>query len=227
MILTDRRSTDNASIHHLQHFARTAATVVSFASTVAEDDSFDEYAETLDAVSECDWFVSVSASSELTLDWVPSLHSRPTVSSNVPARSPDHGTNARDRSLASRYTPTPYSPHDVGLTHGHTRQTNEGSITLTPLIRSSLDAGRVVRFASQQSFLGGDETAKNTVIRKCRSFSSKLLSPRIKSKTTIRSREPSPSVSPLCKDDLKMNSAGQVMPKWTFLGDRACGKTLF
>jgi hypothetical protein len=87
---------------------------------------------------------------------------------------------------------------------------------------SSPELGQLGDDDSQGSLSGEDETANINAVKKRRNFSlSSLLSPRIKAKTVSRKKRL------LCKDDLKINSAGQIMTKWTFVGDGACGKTCF
>jgi hypothetical protein len=102
-----------------------------------------------------------------------------------------------------------------------------GSINLaSPLLASptisSPELGQLTDFGTQENLSDDDETTKIAATRTRRNFSlSSLLSPRIKAKAIRRKK------SPLCKDDLRISATGEVMVKWTFVGDGACGKTSF
>jgi hypothetical protein len=227
MILNRRQETDNTSVIHLQRCVRTAATVVASASRVRGDDIVDESMETSDVMSEFGWLMDDLAPSDLTLDWVASLGDGRQASSrwNTLTGIPEPSANVTGSPSASQYTSSPSSPPALSPTHSHARQTSTSSFNLASPTMSTLSSpelGQLGDDDSQGSLSGEDETANINAVKKRRNFSlSSLLSPRIKAKTVSRKKRL------LCKDDLKINSAGQIMTKWTFVGDGACGKTCF
>ncbi|CAN9143710.1 unnamed protein product [Alternaria sp. RS040] len=227
MILNRRQETDNTSVIHLQRCVKTAATVVASASTVRGDDIVDESMETSDVMSECGWLMDDLAPSDLTLDWVASLGDGRQASSrwNTLTGIPEPSANVTGSPSASQYTPSPNSPPALSPTHSHARQTSTGSFNLaspTMPTLSSPELGQLGDDDSQGSLSREDETPNINAVKKRRDFSlSSLLSPRIKAKTVSR------KARLLRKDDLKINSAGQIMTKRTFVGDGACGKTCF
>jgi hypothetical protein len=220
MILNGRQETDNTSVIHLQRCVRTAATVVASASTVRGDDIVDEYMETSDAMSNFGWLMDDLAPSDLTLNWVASLGDGRQISTRLNTLTiPEPSANVTGSPSASQYTPSPSSPPALSPTLSHARKTSTSSFNLASPIMSGSE---LEDDDSQGSLSGEDETTNINAVKKRRNFSlSSLLSPRIKAKTVSRKKRL------LCKDDLKINSAGQVMTKWTFFGDGACGKTCF
>ncbi|CAN9208366.1 unnamed protein product [Alternaria alternata] len=197
MILNRRQETDNTSVIHLQRCVRTAATVVASASTVRGDDIVDESMETSDASSRWNTLTGI----------------------------PEPSANVTGSPSASQYTLSPNSPPALSPTHSHARQTSTGSFNLaspTMPTLSSPELGQLGDDDFQGSLSREDETPNINAVKKRRDFSlSSLLSPRIKAKTVSR------KARLLRKDDLKINSAVQIMTKRTFVSDGACGKTCF
>ena len=178
-------------------------------------------------MSEFHWLSYDSAPSNLTLNWVSSLQNEQARSFDTLVRSPDLNSSGTESPSASQPTTTPSTPTITrrpcpSPIHVQPRQTSTGSLTFASPTISSPELGRLADLDSREDLSGDEDTVKDTPIKKRRNFSlSQLLSPRSRSKTTSR------NTGPLCKDDLKISGGGQVMMKWTFVGDGASGKTCF
>lgn len=210
------------SVKHLQNCVRTAATMVTSASTaMIEDEMRERNDESWDIASELGWFQDAfAAHADLTLDWVASQSAEQPVSNTSLAR--DHGIP--NHLISSQDTSPPSSPvHPVDRPVATSRDTEP--ITRTANDSSSTD----VRDEDQTPRITTNAEAALPVTshKKRRNFSlSRLLSPR--PKEVVKSHSLSEhEASCLCMNDISITESGGVRIKITFVGDGACGKTCF
>jgi hypothetical protein len=209
MILLDRTSSGGsgtASVNHLRNCVKTAATVVTSASTIYAAETQDQDTNDWDFTSEFGWLTGESDfHSNLTLNWVVS--------------------QSQDQ-LAGQANPvaldiTPGSPSQAS-TPEDAASPSADTVTNTIETVESSDLSALVMTTEADSAQGNVLQAK--VERKRRNFSiSRLFSPRHKQMNNA----PRNSNKQLCMDDLKFGSTGEVPLKINFVGDGACGKTCF
>lgn len=200
MILVDQNQPDaiNArSVDHLRNCVRTAATVVTSASTMHANDTHEQQLESWDLTSEFGWLSGLdNTHSSLTLDWVANQRqdsgSSPTLAANL-------GRVPEDTSTVNA------TPDNGRLVHSQDDEEDHGPTTVESI---DSDAAPIVA--------PGEKKRRSFSLTKLFSSRSKTVSPGGRS-----------SRSQLCMDDLKISAAGEIRMKICFVGDGACGKTCF
>jgi hypothetical protein len=200
MILMDQdqpNATSARSVDHPRNCVRTAAAVVTSASTVYGD-AHEQQLESWDLTSEFAWLAGpADFHSSLTLDWVATQRQGSGTSPSLVA---DLG---RVSGEASTIDANPENRRVVDI-----QQDEEGHDRAAGGLTESSNAVQVVA----------------PVRKKRRGFSlSKLFS----SKSKTVSQGGRSSHSQLCMDDLKVTATGEISMKICFVGDGGTGKTCF
>jgi hypothetical protein len=227
-ILKDRNkssgtSTDIVSVKHLQRCVRTAATMVTSASTAIMGDEMRERdEESWDVASELEWLQDAFADhTDLTLNWVASQSAEHPVPNASLVR--DNGTY--NRLITSIDQTPPFSMVDPADRPVATLRERYRAIENVTDDSSSTDTGDEDQTTNIP--INTEATLPKTSRKGRRNFSlSRLLSPRPKEVVETPNLSTSESRS-LCMNNLLITESGQVRIKFTLVGDGACGKTCF
>jgi hypothetical protein len=220
IILTERHKsspTGAASVTHLQNTVRTAATVVTSASTVFADETNDESLEPWDLNPDVKSVqMDYANSSDLTLDWVASQSTARSVSRKPLPRSNGDGEHQSNLRVSPPWS-LPASPVVANMDGLRSKEADMSVPPQSPSLQVTDTSNELEKVAAQ------DAPMEQTPRKKRFSLSRLLL-------TTVspqpRDREKT-QPTPLCMNYLHITPTGKVFIKLTFVGDGAAGKTCF
>jgi hypothetical protein len=224
MVLNDRNNRNgstNTSVRHLQTCVKTAATIVTSASTVQAEALDDPSVDTWDISSEFGWLTNdADFHSSLTLNWIAS---QTTESASPEVQSQASHVTETQQALAEPPVSLAVSPRSlqvdaVNATDGTEADRDVAPQPIVSMIEDSPDtSGEAVSY---------DRSADGRRKKKRRNLSlSKLLF--LRSKEGSSNGGKNAHSSSLCMDQLKISDKGMIRLKLVFVGDGACGKTCF